>query len=72
MVAMPLTLPMGRKNLLLLFCTAIENISYMANALLQAITCAQPHNLSNRAEAVANPPPLPCAPTWPLYSGTLN
>ena len=59
MVATPLTLPMGCKNSLPLFCTATEMVEDLVNESLRSYQSSRPHKLDNRAEAVASPPALP-------------
>ena len=58
MVATPLTLPIGCKNFLPLFCTATETVADLANKSLRSHQSSRPYKLDNRAEAVA-PPPAP-------------
>ena len=52
LVAIPLTLPMGRKNSLPIFCTATETVADLANEDLHAHTPTLPHKLDKRAETI--------------------
>ena len=55
MVAIPLTLPMGRKNSPPLLCTTTETVADLANVSLCSHQPSRPHKLDNLAEAVAPP-----------------
>ena len=59
MVAIPLTLPMGWKNSLPLFCTATEKVPDLANKSFRSHQPSRPHKLDDQIEAVA---PLPAPP----------
>ena len=61
MVAIPLTLPMGWKNSLPLFCTATEMVADLANESLRSHQPRRPHKLDNQVEVLAPPPALPLA-----------
>ena len=52
LVAIPLTLPMGWKNLPPIFCTGTETVADLENEALRAHAPTLPHKMDNRAEAV--------------------
>ena len=59
LVPIPLTLPMGWKNLPPIYCTATETVADLANEALRAHAPTLPHKLDERAEAVrVEPAPI--------------
>ena len=52
LIAIPLTLPMGWKNLPPIFCTATETVADLSNEALRAHAPMLPHKLDKRAEVV--------------------
>ena len=52
LVPIPLTLPMGWKNLPPIFCTATDTVADLANEALRAHVPTLPHKMDERAEVV--------------------
>ena len=52
LVAIPLTCPMGQKNLPPIFCTATKTVADIVNAALRCNTHALLHRLNGMADAI--------------------
>ena len=62
LVAIPITLYMGWKNLPPIFCTATETVADIANASLHCNTFVLPHRLDDIAEAIVREEPTTLHP----------